>query len=167
MKRSTITLLTSVIFAGLVSAAAIAANEATPQDVVAKAKEAASVVKTKGDAAIPEFNKKPSPWVFKDTYIFIIDCTTGNMVAHPENAGLVGKNLLGLKDTNGKLFFADMCKIAKSGKSGWVDYMWPKPGEKKASRKVSIILPVESSKYAIGCGIYSDSAKVEDLDKLI
>ncbi len=51
---------------------AVSQDKATAQEVVAKVKEAASALSKTGDLA--QFNQKQSPWVWKDTYIFVEDC---------------------------------------------------------------------------------------------
>jgi signal transduction histidine kinase len=48
----------------------------------------------------------------------------------------------------------------------WVEYWWPKPDEKQASRKVSYGLRAANTPYVVGAGIYDDKTKVEDLEKL-
>jgi len=77
----------------------------------------------------------------------------GTMIAHPIKASLVGKNLIDLKDSEGKEFFKDMIKVAKESGSGWVDYMWPKPGEEKPSPKTSYVLKVNDDVF-VGAGVY-------------
>jgi signal transduction histidine kinase len=78
-----------------------------------------------------------------------------------------GKSCIDFKDANGKLFFTAMNDVAKSRGSGWVDYMWPKPGEKQASLKVSYVklVKVEGEDLVVGCGIYGVSP--EEVQKLV
>ena len=52
---------------------------------------------------------------------------------------LEGTDTIGLKDSNGKLFVIEMVRVAKSNGLGWVDYMWPKPGQSQSSQKWSYI----------------------------
>ena len=60
---------------------AIGQDHATPQDVVAKVREAASTLSNGGDLA--QFNQKQGPWVWKDTYIFVHDWDKKVIAAHP------------------------------------------------------------------------------------
>jgi signal transduction histidine kinase len=46
-----------------------------------------------------------------------------------------GSNTTGQKDTNGKLFHHEFIKMAESKGSGWVNYMFPKPGQTQPSQK--------------------------------
>ena len=70
------------------------AESATKDECVAKCEEAAQLVTDKGiDAAIAEINKKDGPFVWKDSYVFLMDLE-GKMLAHPIKPDLIGKNLL-------------------------------------------------------------------------
>src|SRR5271166_1732583 len=78
-------------------------DKATAQEVVAKVREAASTLSKTGDLA--QFNQKQSPWVWKDTYIFIQDCDKKIIVAQPIKPELVGQDAKSLKDTRGRNVF--------------------------------------------------------------
>ena len=119
------------------------AQSATKDECVAKCKEAAQLVSDKGiDAAIAEINKKDGPFVWKDSYVFMMDLE-GKMLAHPIKPDLIGKNLLETPDKgpDKKLLFKEFVALAKSKGEGWVDYMWPKPGEKSALEEAELHLP--------------------------
>jgi hypothetical protein len=73
------------------------------QEVVAKVREAADTLSKTGDVA--QFNQKQSPWVWKDTYIFVEACDKKVQVAHPIKPELVGKDTLSIMDTRGKNVF--------------------------------------------------------------
>lgn len=113
---------------------------------------AAKDIKADAKAAVAEISKKDGKFVDGTIYVFMLDMD-GNMLAHPMKASLIGKNLIDLKDKSGKTFFKDFIELAKSKGSGWVDYMWPKPGEEKPSKKSSYILKVDD-KTLVGAGIY-------------
>jgi len=114
------------------------------------------MVKAKGlDAALAEISNPKGPFVWKDSYVFAIDSKTGTVLAHPYKPGLVGKNLLGVKDVHGVMFFAEFVKVSNSSAGeGWVDYMWPKPGEKKPSPKETYVLKVPGQNVSVAAGIY-------------
>jgi len=80
----------------------------------------------------------------------------GTILMHPANPELETKSILDLKDANGKAFMREFIETAKKG-SGWVDYMWPKPGEKKPSKKLSYIKQAKmpnGETILVGAGIY-------------
>jgi signal transduction histidine kinase len=144
---------------------ATAGDKATPQLVMQKVREAAALVAKDGRTAFAKFKGKDSPFLFCGTYIWIHD-GEGRMQMHPIKPKMEGKDLLGLKDSKGKTFFVDMNTVAAAG-GGWVDYMWPKPGEKEPSLKVSYVAQAKNGgeTFIIGCGVYDipldDIKKVE------
>jgi len=154
MKKVLVVLL---VFAMLVcfSLPLMAAGKATQSEVIEKCKEAATLIKEKGlDGALPQLSDKNGPFVWKDTYVFVLDLNKKTVVAHPIKPTLVGKKLIGIKDVNGKMFFAEFISVAQNKGEGWVDYMWPKPGEKKPSPKKTYVLKVAGMPVAVAAGIY-------------
>jgi methyl-accepting chemotaxis protein len=128
--------------------------------------EAAALVESKGkEEAFAEFRKEGSKWLKGETYIFVIDIT-GTVRFHPVQPDLEGKNLRDLQDANGKAFVQEMLDLVKTQGSGWVEYMWPKPGEtkpskklsyiKKATRKTTVAYQVIEETVIVGAGIYKD-----------
>ncbi len=141
---------------GLLLAAGAFAENATKEECVAKSKDAAQLVNDKGlDEAVKEIGDKNGKFVWKDSYVFLMDLD-GKMLAHPMSPGLVGKNLLDMKDKGegGKLLFKEFVEVAKDKGEGWVDYMWPKPGEKTPSKKLTYVYRVPGKNLLVGAGIY-------------
>ncbi|MBS1131862.1 MAG: chemotaxis sensory transducer [Proteobacteria bacterium] len=87
---------------------------------------------------------------------FWINDLTDTMIMHPIKPDMDGKKLDQLKDKNGKLFFAEMSRIVKSQGSGFVDYLWPKPGSEEGVPKISFVMGFEPWGWLIGSGIYID-----------
>ena len=144
---------------------------ATPQEIVHKVHEAASSLAKAGaakagEASLTQFNQKQSPWVWKDTYIFVLDCTANTMAAHPIKPELVGKDISKMTDTKGTAFFGDLCAATKKPSGVWVEYWWPKPGEKEGSRKISYALRAENTPYVVGAGTYDEKATIAELEKI-
>ncbi|MBN2705931.1 MAG: cache domain-containing protein [Deltaproteobacteria bacterium] len=153
MKR---VLLAAILMCALLafSGAALGQDNATKDECVAMCKKAAALVKEQGpEAAFKVINDKNGPFVWKDSYVFAMNSENGNILAHPMKPGLVGKNLMGLKDVNGTMIFVELLKAAKAGE-GWVDYMWPKPGDKKPSPKHSYVYTAPGTDVALGAGVY-------------
>ncbi|MGE4279721.1 MAG: methyl-accepting chemotaxis protein [Magnetospirillum sp.] len=80
----------------------------------------------------------------------------GRMVMHPTNPKLDGKELFGLKDPSGKLFFKEMVDVVRAKGEGVVEYMWPKPGSEVAVPKVSYVKAVPGWNWLLGSGVYVD-----------
>jgi len=161
MERKTLTTL--VISCGLIclflppafSGDAPQSKEA--KGIVTLVDKAAALTESKGKTAFPEFKKKGSEWLKGETYIFIADMN-GTILMHPANPELETKSILDIKDANGKAFLREMIETAKTKGSGWVDYMWPKPGEKSASKKLSYIKRAKmpsGEMVVVGAGIYA------------
>ena len=157
--------LAALMLLGAVSGVAVGQGTATAREVVAKVREAARTLSKTGDVA--PFNQKQGSWVWKDTYIFVVDCDKKLVAAHPIKPELVGQSSASLKDTKGNnVFPEDWCDAAKKPSGIWVEYWWPKPGEKDGSRKLSYGLAARGTPYAAGAGIYDDKATVAELSKL-
>ncbi|MEE4356830.1 MAG: cache domain-containing protein [Desulfococcaceae bacterium] len=146
---------------------AYAEEKAKPQEVVQKVREAAEFLASAGEKGLEEFMDKNSRWVWKDTYVFVLNCEKGINAAHPIRPKMVGMKQMGLKDTNGKLFFAEFCNAVKEAKGGWVNYMWPRVGERTPSRKITYVMQVPGTPYQVGAGIYEGNVSMEDLKKML
>jgi len=77
------------------------------------------------------------------------------MVAHPYFE-LEGKDQSDLTDVNGKKIVAAFVEKAKAQKSGFVDYVWKKPGSEKATPKLAFVKSFEPWGWVLGTGIYVD-----------
>ncbi len=131
------------------------AENATPDEVITKCHEAATYIRDNGiNAAIKTIGDKSGPFVWKDTYVFLMNMD-GKMLAHPIKPALTEKtSLLDVKDTAGKSLFLEFVELANNKGKGWVDYMWPKPGQDEPSPKSSYIYRVPGTQYIVGAGIY-------------
>lgn len=148
-----ITILAMVLLMGLCLVGNVFADCATKAECEAKCKEAAKLITEKGvDAAAATINDKNGPFVWKDTYVWVNDLD-GNMIAHPIKPSMIGKNWMDLKDKADKLFFKELIEVAKTKSEGWVDYMWPKPGEEKLSEKTSFAYRVPGTNLMTCAGI--------------
>ncbi len=155
MRKASIVAL-MLLFGIFVSMTSIAAETATKDECVAKTKEAAAMINAKGlDEGIKEINNKTGKFVWKDTYVFLMDLD-GKMLAHPMSPGLIGKNLLETKDkgTPGKLLFKEFVDLAKGKGEGWVEYMWANPGDPAPRKKISFIYRVPGKDLLVGAGIW-------------
>ncbi len=119
------------------------------QDLVAKA---IAYYKAEGkDKAFAAISDPKGQFVKKDLYVFVSDL---NIVifAHGANKALIGKNLIDLRDSNGKLFSREIADGAKSKGKGWVDYMWTNPTTKKIEAKSTYYQ--KEGDFIFSCGIY-------------
>lgn len=158
------------------TAPALAAEEtATPQEIVAKVQEAAALLAEKGEAGLATFDAAESPFVWKDSYIFVYDCDADLIVAHPVTSK--GVAISSLEDINGVPFGLELCTAAEVSGGSWTEYAWPRPvkqeGEDKLayaeepSRKVSYIVSVEGQPYEVGAGHFDETSAVDDLNAML
>jgi cytochrome c len=155
MKRFAI--ITLVALFGFCMATSAFAENATKEEVIAKCKEAAEMVKKDKAAGTAEIAKKDGSFVWKDTYVFLMDFN-GKMLAHPMKPALTEKEtMFGVPDKNTetpKMIFDEFVKVAKEKGEGWVDYMWPKPGADASSVKDTYVLRVPDTDMLVAAGIY-------------
>jgi cytochrome c len=138
--------------------AACVASEAirpTAEMIINKVNKACELLTKEGKTAFPKFKGQNSEFIFSGTYVWINDMT-GVMRMHPIQVNLEGQQLIGWQDSNGKPIFAEFIKTVKEKGSGWIDYKWPKPGEKNPSRKVSYVksCKIDGEEMVVGCGVY-------------
>ena len=91
----------------------------------------------------------------KNGYFWVNDLN-GVMITHPIMPQLNGKNLYNFKDNNGKEIFKEFIKVAKKYNSGFVDYVWPKPGHITPQAKISYVKLFKPFNWIIGTGAYVD-----------
>jgi signal transduction histidine kinase len=123
--------------------------------VVDAVRDAVGQIEKNGEAAFPLFHDPTGPFLAKDAYIFVDDMN-GVSLALPAFPNLEGRNLLDLKDTQGKQMTREMLKVAQTSGSGWVDYMLPKPGESVSTQKSSYVSKAKMGEkwVLVGCGVY-------------
>ncbi len=95
-----------------------------------------------------------------EEYFWINDLAP-KMIMHPFKPELDGKDLSGNKDPNGKALFIEFAKTCKENGAGFVDYMWPKPGESAPVPKISFVKLFEPWGWIVGSGVYVDDIQKE------
>ncbi|WP_341908870.1 methyl-accepting chemotaxis protein [Ferrovibrio terrae] len=89
------------------------------------------------------------------------------MVMHPFAKQLVGKDLSENKDPNGKRLFVEFVNVVKKDGSGFVDYLWPKPGLQDPVPKISYVKGFAPWGWIVGTGIYIDDVNTIFKQQLI
>ena len=137
--------------------AGYAAESEKERQLVKLVDHAVQLIQTEGNRAFERFARKGTMWREGDIYIFVGD-TAGNMLFNGGDRSLEGQNLLDLKDVNGKPFIQAFIDTVTTKGSGWVDYMWPKPGQEGPARKVSYLREaiLGDKTLFVGAGFYSE-----------
>ncbi len=127
------------------------------KQIEAVVNKAAALVEAQGKVAFSEFRKRDSEWWFGNTYLFVYDKDM-NVLLNPAFPQREGTNVHGQKDVNGKLFHDEFMKVVQSKGAGWVDYMFPKPGQAQPSHKWSYVkaVKIDGAKGLIGAGFYPE-----------
>ncbi|HEX3863082.1 MAG TPA: cache domain-containing protein [Stellaceae bacterium] len=156
------TLVLAALAAPLMMASPASSQQAPPSSEQAKRIEAmvnkaAALVDKEGKAALAEFRKRDSEWWFGNTYLFAYDMKL-NVLLNPAFPKREGTNAHGEKDANGVFFHDDFVKMVQSKGSGWVTYMFPKPGQAQASQKWSYVkaITMDGTSGLIGAGFYPE-----------
>ena len=148
MKR----LLAGIVILFMVVGLAYAQDRGTSPEAKALLDKAVVFYKANGqDKAFAAFNDSKGQFVSKDLYIFALDMN-GKILSHGANAGLIGKDMMGTKDADGKLFMKEMVETTKTKGKGTVDYKWENPKTKVVEQKSSYVEKVDS--VVLGCGYY-------------
>ena len=106
-----------VFFATTTFAAGARGSEAEAEQMVRKA---VALVKSAGpDSAYKTFTDHPDgAFKDRDLYVFVYDFQ-GNCLAQGANPKMIGKNLIDLKDIDGKQLIRGQIDIVKTRKAGW------------------------------------------------
>lgn len=86
---------------------------------------------------------------------FWINDLNARMLMHPIMPDLVGRDLSGLKDINGKYLIMEFVKVCKDNGGGYVDYKWPEPGVGNPVEKISYVKHFVPWGWVIGTGLYT------------
>jgi methyl-accepting chemotaxis protein len=91
----------------------------------------------------------------KDSYLWINDFHP-RMVIHPTKPELNGADLTSYRYPNGRALFVEMVQAVRNFGSGFVEYVWPKPGSETPVRKLSYVKGFEPRGRLIGTATYID-----------
>lgn len=94
----------------------------------------------------------------KKEYFWVGDLE-GRTIMNPFNPDLEGKKVNDLTDANGHQFVKSFTEQARNGGSGFVSYVWPKPGESKPTRKIAYVKGFDDWQWYVASGIYLDDTQ--------
>ena len=151
MNKILVMMLAAVFLAGFPSFA-LSGEVGTPAEAEAMVKKAVEFIKVNGkDKAFAEFTGQKGGFVNRDLYITVYDLN-GKCLAHGANDKMVGKDLIGLKDPDGKAFVKERMELAKSKDKFWQDYKFTNPVTKKIEPKSMYC--EKFGDVIVACGVY-------------
>jgi signal transduction histidine kinase len=142
----------AALLAGVALAtAAMAAEEkrVTPKEAETMVKKGVAYIKANPrDKAMAEITSKKGEFVDRELYLTVYKLD-GTAVAHGANEKFVGKNMIDLRDADGKEHIRERMELAKTKSSFWQDFKFLNPVNKKMEPKS---MYCERSDELVVCG---------------
>lgn len=95
----------------------------------------------------------------KIEYFWINDLKP-RLIMHSDPA-MIGKDMSNYQDPTGKKFMVEMVTVCRLKGAGFVDYEWPKPGQKKSIPKISYVKLYPAWGWIIGTGVYVEDVQTQ------
>jgi cytochrome c len=135
MKKYPLSALAAALFCLAAWPAMAAEGGATEADATAMVKKGVAFIKASGkDKGYAEITSKTGQFKDRDLYLVVYGMD-GTVHAHGANEKMVGKNLIELKDVDGKAFVKERVEMGKAKASFWQDYKFTNPETKKIEPK--------------------------------
>ena len=128
-------------------------SKGTAAEATAMVDKAIAHIKKAGrDKAFADFNSKTGGYTDRDLYVVVYD-TKGKVLSHGANEKMIGKDVIDLRDNDGKYFVKERVEMmAKPGAKGWQDYKFMNPVTRAIEPKSMYLVRYED--MIVGCGIY-------------
>jgi signal transduction histidine kinase len=108
---------------------------ATADDATKMVKKGMAFIKANGnEKGYAEVSNKAGQFKYQDLYLVVYGMD-GTVRAHGANEKMIGKNLIDLKDVDGKAFVRERVELAQSKGTFWQDYKFTNPETKKIEPK--------------------------------
>ncbi len=123
--------------------------------VIDMVSDAVAQIERLGTGAFPLLRDAQGPFIAKDAYVFVFT-NSGTDLVNPGFPNLEGRELLDLEDAQGKPVIREMLEVVEASGAGWVDYLWPKPGDSVATRKSAYVARARLGDdwVLVGSGVY-------------
>ncbi|MGZ5033464.1 MAG: cache domain-containing protein [Usitatibacter sp.] len=149
----------SVVFAALLLAvgampAAAQEKKGTAAEATAMVEKAITHIKKVGrEKAYADINNPKGQFTDRDLYVVVYDLK-GKVLAHGANPKMIGKDLIELRDNDGKYFVKERVEMMSKSPNakGWQDYKFMNPVSRAIEPKSMYLQRFED--VMVGCGIY-------------
>jgi uncharacterized protein len=156
MRFASVAFLVGVLLLAAFAPPVLAADFGTREEAVAMVKRVQSRIRRDGlEATCRAITIGAKEFADRDLFPFIISFQ-GVVCASAQTPTVAGKNILDLKDQDGKFLYHEQIALAKNPGYGWVDYRWPQATTKVVEDKSTYVERVEGIDYLIGVGIYKN-----------
>ena len=147
-----VTLIAASMTFALALGSAHATKDAGTEDAIAMVKKGVGFIKVSGkDKGYAEISNKQGQFIDRDLYLVVYGLD-GTVRAHGANEKMVGKNLIELKDIDGKPFVKERVEMAQAKGTFWQDYKFTNPVTKKIEPKSMYCEKVED--FVVCGGVY-------------
>jgi signal transduction histidine kinase len=129
-------------------------KQGTAAEATAMVDKAIAHIKKVGrEKAFADINNKHGPFTDRDLYVVVYDLK-GKVLAHGANEKMIGKDLIDLRDNDGKYFVKERVEMMSKGPDakGWQDYKFMNPVSRQIEPKSMYLRRFED--VMVGCGIY-------------
>ena|SRR6202162_2229799 len=129
-------------------------SKGTAAEATAMVQKAVAHIKKVGrEKAFADFNNKSGPFTDRDLYVVVYDMK-GKVLAHGANEKMIGKDVIDLRDNDGKYFVKERVEMMSKGPDakGWQDYKFMNPVSRQIEPKSMFLQRYED--MIVGCGIY-------------
>ena len=131
-----------------------AAERGTADEAVALVKKVVADMKKYGkDKVIKDIQNQAPDYKDRDLYVSV-GTLEGMNLANGNNPKMAGKNIIDMKDADGKFITRERIDIVTKKGSGWQEYKWPDPITKEIQKKSMYVERYED--MTIACGIYKN-----------
>jgi cytochrome c len=125
------------------------ADFASKDEAVAMVKKGVAFIKGNGkDKGYAEISNKQGQFKDRDLYLVVYGLD-GTVLAHGSNEKLIGRNIIDLKDIDGKAFVRERVELAQKQPSFWQEYKFNDPVTHKIEPKESYCERLDD---AVVCG---------------
>jgi cytochrome c len=138
---------------GLMPAAA-QDKKGTAAEASAMVEKAIAYIKKNGrEKGFAEINNPKGQFTDRDLYVFVYDMK-GKVLAHGANAKLIGREVIDLRDVDGKYYVKERVEMMSKSPDakGWQDYKFMNPVSRQIEQKSAYLHRYED--MIVGCGIY-------------
>ena len=137
---------------GLLAGSAAAADRGTSAEAVALVQKVAAYMDANGkEKTVAEVNNIHGQFRDRDLYITINDLNAKTL-AHGANPRMQGKDLIDLKDADGKFFMRERLELVKKTSKGWQEYKFVNPETQQIEKKAMYF--EKHGDVIINCGVY-------------
>ena len=129
-------------------------SKGTANEAIAMVQKAIAHIKKVGrDKAFADFNDKKGAFVDRDLYVVVYDLK-GKVLAHGANEKMIGKDVIDLRDNDGKYFVKERVEMMSKSPDakGWQDYKFMNPVTRHIEPKSIYLQRFED--VMVGTGIY-------------